>query len=432
MITTTIVGAVYLALQAQLYLAALLVALVAFYQVIWLIGYVEKTNKDLARLLSAIKYSDYSQSFTDGKRGRSYDELSQAFRRVMDSFRETRSEKETNSRYLETVMQHIGVGLISFTADGSVYTINTAAKRLLRVPYLKNIESLRSFNNDIVDTLYGMRYGDKKLVNIVDDDELLQLVVHATEFKIGDDLFKLVSIQDIQHELDEKEIEAWQKLTRVLTHEIMNSVAPISSLAATANSLLDETTETDLLTSDSMVDVRSAVKTIERRSRSLLHFVNDYRKLTRVPVPNFKIVSVQTVFDDVLELLIPSVTNSELTIEQDINPPQLEVAIDQELIEQVLINLVKNAIQATADTSSPTIRLEGKIDRRGRAVIRVIDNGKGIVEEAIDKIFIPFFTTKKDGSGIGLSLSREIMRQHGGSIGVSSTPNERTAFTLRF
>ncbi|NND70147.1 MAG: GHKL domain-containing protein [Rhodothermales bacterium] len=432
-IAATITAAVVLAFTVRSYPAAILVGLLALYQTFWLISYVEKSNLDLARMLAAIRYSDFSQSFSGAQRGKSYQALSQEFRAIMDNFREERSEKETNFRYLQTVMQHVGVGLISYKADGTVNLINTAAKRLLRVPYLKNIDALKPLSSELVDTLRELRYGDKKLVQIVDEDELLQLVIHATEFKQGDVFYKLVTVQDIQSELDEKELEAWQKLTRVLTHEIMNSVAPISSLASTANELLQETDASDsAITHTHMEDVRGAVQTIERRSESLLNFVNDYRKLTRVPQPDLGIVRVSDLFEDLRRLFQHTLNEKGVDVQQSIVPPELEIAADGELIEQVLINLVTNAIQAVSESEKPWIQLEARIDRRGRAVIQVVDNGRGIVDEAIDKIFVPFFTTRKDGSGIGLSLSREIMRQHGGSIGVVSTPGTRTVFTLRF
>ncbi len=436
LISASILGAVILAVNYSAYFAAVVVGLLALYQVARLIHYVEKTNFDLARMLSAIRYADYSQNFSSGRRGKSFEDLSAAFRSVMNDFRKTRSEKETHYRYLHTIMQHVGVGLISFKQDGSVNLINNAAKRLLRVSHLKNIETLHSFSPILVDILKTLKYGDKKLVKIVDDDELLQLIIHSTEFKLGEDLYTLASIQDIQSELDEKEVEAWQKLTSVLTHEIMNSVAPISSLAGTASNLLEESyagvPAAEVVTGDTIADVRGAVKTIARRSESLLHFVDDYRKLTRVPRPNFNIVSVNTLFNDVHELLDRRMTDAGITFSKNIVPPDLEIAADSELVEQVLINLVSNSIQALAETVDPSIILDACIDRRGRATIKVIDNGRGIVKEAIDKIFIPFFTTRKEGSGIGLSLSREIMRQHGGSIGASSIPGERTVFTLRF
>jgi nitrogen fixation/metabolism regulation signal transduction histidine kinase len=438
LLAATMVPAVYLFINTTSYVAAAIITLVAVYQVGALIRYVEKTNHDLSRLLRSIRYSDFSQSFTGEGRGKAFAELGASFREVMTDFRATRAEKEESYRYLQTVMQHVGVGLLSFKQDGTVNLINTAAKRLLRVPFLKTVYALDGVSPTLVETLFRLRSGDKALVKVVDGDELLQLVVYATEFKLRDDRYTLVSIQNIQSELEEMEIEAWQKLTRVLTHEIMNSVAPIASLASTANDLLDEaamplaSNGTAEEWAETINDVHGALQTIEKRSEGLLHFVNAYRRLTRVPRPDFKIFLIADLFDTIADLMEPQMQRRGIRFERSIQPDKLELTADLEQIEQVLINLVKNAMQAVSGTDDACVRLHARIDERGRAVIQVIDNGPGIVEEAMEKIFIPFFTTKKEGSGIGLSLSREIMRQHGGAISAVSYPNERTVFTLRF
>ncbi len=439
LLAATMLLALVLFFRTNSYVAAAIITLVVVYEVAALIRYVEKTNHDLSRLLRSIRYSDFSQSFTSAGRGRAFAELGEAFRDVMDDFRAARSEKEESYRYLQTIMQHVGIGLISFKQDGTVNLINNAAKRILRLRYLKTIHALGDFSPKLVPTLLRLRSGEKALIKVVDGDELLQLVVYATEFKMRDERYTLVSIQNIQSELEEMEIEAWQKLTRVLTHEIMNSVAPIASLAATANDLLEDV---DLPASgdgappdewaDTISDVHGALQTIEKRSEGLLTFVNAYRRLTRVPQPDFRIFPVADLFDTITDLLEPQMRAQGIHFRRSIEPDGLDLTADPELIEQVLINLVKNAMQAVVGTPKAEVRLLARIDDRGRAIIQVIDNGPGIVEEALDKIFIPFFTTKKDGSGIGLSLSREIMRQHGGSISAVSYPNERTVFTLRF
>lgn len=425
---------VYLVFETTAYAAAAAVGVVAALELRSFVLYVDKSNRDLARFLRSIRYSDFSQTFTSEARGGSYAELSGAFREVMAEFRAARAEKEEHYRYLHTVIQHIGVGLISIRQDGAIGLINNAAKRLLRVHRLKSVRSLSRLSEDLVETLLRMRSGDKTLVKIVDNDELLQLSLSATEFKMRGDLIKLVSIQDIQTELEEKEIEAWQKLTRVLTHEIMNSITPIVSLASTANDLLfdgDASGDGDL-SREALHDVRDAVRTIEKRGESLLSFVTAYRSLTRIPQPDFQILEVRTLFRNVKDLLRQAARDRGIAITTDANPESLTVTADPELVERVLINLVKNALEALEDVDEPKVQLTAKLDRRGRSVIQVVDNGPGIVAEAIDKIFIPFFTTKKEGSGIGLSLSREIMRQHGGSLTAYSEPGVRTVFTMRF
>jgi nitrogen fixation/metabolism regulation signal transduction histidine kinase len=424
----TLTGSIFLALGPGSMAAAVMLGGLAVYLGVSLVRYLERTARDLGRLLMSIRYSDFTQTFGGRDRGGVFRDLGGAFASVMEDFRAARSEKEEGYRYLETVMQHIGIGLISFRQDGSIDLINSAAKRLLRRPQLKNINDLDDFSPRLVGVLTSLAYGSKALVKVVDGDEVFQLSVYATGFKVRDVLFKLVSIQDIQGELDEMEVVAWRKLTRVLTHEIMNSVAPISSLASTAATLLEDSIEGD----EGIEDVRGAVRTIRRRSESLLAFVDDYRRLTKVPPPDFDIFSAADLMEDIKTLLKGEMAEAGVHFVSSVDPPTLELTADRQLVEQVLINLVKNAIQAIAGIVDPEIRVEAFIDNRAHAVIRVVDNGHGIVEEAMDKIFVPFFTTKKEGSGIGLSLSREIMRQHGGSISATSRPGERTVFRLRF
>lgn len=424
--------ALLLFLETTSYVAAALVALFAGVQLTGLIRYVEHTNEDVARLLRSVRYADFSQTFTPLKRGAAYADLTQALTEVMDDFRKARSEKEEHYRFLQTVMQHIGVGLITFREDGTVGLINTAAKRLLRVPHLKSIHAAAAFSPALVRTLLRLRSGERALVKVVDDDDLLELSVSATVFKLRGEQYTLASIQNIQSELEEKEIEAWQKLTRVLTHEIMNSITPIASLAATVNELLAEETAGDVPDAETLGDVRGAMQTIERRSESLLGFVNAYRSLTRIPRPNLQIFPAQQLLGDMERLMRPQMEARGIAFVTHLDPATLDLTADPHLVEQVLLNLVKNAMDAATGLPDAEVRVEVGLDDRGRPTFQVIDNGPGIVPEAMDKIFIPFFSTKKDGSGIGLSLSRQIMRQHGGTLTAHSEPDQRTVFTMRF
>jgi signal transduction histidine kinase len=263
-------------------------------------------------------------------------------------------------------------------------------------------------------------------------------MVYATEFKIRDQKITLVSIQDIRNELEEKEMEAWQNLIRVLTHEIMNSITPISSLASTVNDLVKNTYNSknlDIKDNDrqeQISDIYEALQTIQKRSQGLLHFVDNYRDISNIPKPSFQIFLISELFERVIKLMQTDIDNNEISFKATIEPQSLELIADSELIEQVLINLILNSIQAVKGRKDARIDLEAGLDGRGNVIIKVIDNGSGIAEDVIDKIFIPFFTTKKNGSGIGLSLSRQIMRLHGGSISAFSKPNETTVFTLKF
>jgi signal transduction histidine kinase len=450
---------IYLLTQTAFVVTPFIVVLLIVTQIYSLLHYVQKTNRETARFFDSIKYSDFSQSFRSTMKGSSFEELNNAFSKVIEEFRKTRAEKEEHYRELQIVVQHIGIGLMAFTRDGKVELLNTATKKLLKVNNIKNISELSHVRPSLVAALGEIKAGDKVLIKIAIDNEMLQLSIYATEFKLRERQYTLVSLTNIQSELEEREMEAWQNLIRVLTHEIMNSVTPIVSLSATASSLLNATvgekgererkpntgaidnephhnsTTVDLpsekINAESLQDVKAALDTISKRSEGLLHFVDNYRNLTRIPVPNFQIVKVVELFDRIEKLFSDRFNKKNIHYVRSVEPLNLELTADPDLIEQVIINLVMNSIKALSATASPMIKLIGKVDERSETIIQVVDNGHGIPEELLEKIFIPFFTTHKDGSGIGLSLSRQIMRAHKGGITVHSEPDKETVFTLK-
>lgn len=428
LLSGSLFGFFYLVFQSTLYATLLILGAVCIYQIYALLFYVEKTNRDLSRFFDAIKHSDFSQSFTGAGLGSSFDELKTAFGEVITKFQRARADKEEHFRYLQTVMQHVGIGLISFQPNGEVELINSAARRLLRVPHLKNIHALENLSRPLVTKLLAMKSGERALVKVEDKSELLQLAIYATEFKMREQKFTLVSLQNIQSELEEKEMEAWQNLIRVLTHEIMNSVTPIASLAATLHDMLPPVPPQN----EAASDVSEGLQTIRKRSEGLLHFVDAYRNLTRIPKPNFHVVPVKTLFEQVRQLMRAQVAAKAIALTVNIAPESLEVTADPDLLEQVLINLLLNAIQAVEHRADARIALRAFLDERGRVNVQVSDNGPGILPEVLEKIFIPFFTTKQGGSGIGLSLSRQIMRLHRGTISAHSIVGGETVFTLRF
>ncbi|MBN2429837.1 MAG: ATP-binding protein [Acidobacteria bacterium] len=431
----TLVLFILLFMETEQYITMALVAAAIVAQFISLIRYLDRSNRQLARFLDSIQHEDYTQTFEKADGDASFQELNAAFKAVMDKIRQTRTEREHQRRYLQTVIQHVGIGLIAFRPDGHVELANNAVRGILRVHHLKNIHTLASFSPELVQTLLQMRSGEKKLVRVQLPEDQLQLALASTVFKQRDQLYTLVTIQDIRMELEEKEMEAWQKLTRVLTHEIMNSVTPIASLTSTVTRMLGENDNVpqDLrLDEETVADIHAALNSIQRRSEGLLHFVETYRSLTRIPRPNFQIFNIHELFDRVERLLMPQLEEKSIPLGVEVVPPNLTLTADPDLMEQVLLNLLLNAAQALDSTADPRIRLSARLDAGGRVNIQVSDNGPGILDEVMEKVFIPFFTTKPSGSGIGLSLSRQIMRLHGGTISVRSRPNEGAIFTLRF
>lgn len=422
--------------RTRLYGALIITGFLIIYQVYNLIYYVEKTNRDLTHFFESIKYKDFSQSFKDNVQGSSFSELKSAFNEVSNAFKKARFEKEEHYHYLQTIVQHVGIGLIAFQPNGDVELINTAAKRLLKVQRLKNINSLEFLGKHLVDTMFRLKTKEKALVKIVNNNELLNLILFATEFKLRGQDFSLISIQNIRTELEEKEIEAWQKLIRVLTHEIMNSVTPIASLASTINELIQESIVTfeqkQKANTETLDDINQGLQTIFKRSKGLLHFVDAYRNLTLIPKPKFRIFYLKELFIRVEKLMHANINEKKVHFKMFIEPQNLQLSADQELIEQVLINLLLNSIQAVDTQKEASIELNAHLDSYGKTLIQIKDNGPGITEENLEKIFIPFYSTKEGGSGIGLSLSRQIMRLHKGTISVYSEPSVETIFTLRF
>jgi two-component system nitrogen regulation sensor histidine kinase NtrY len=420
----------FVLLRTTLFAAAILLGLLIAAQVTGLFRTVDRTNRDLTRFFDSVRFDDFSQTFRGKSPGGSFADLHAALARVIEAFRAARADKEEQALYLQTVVQHVGIGLLVFQPDGEVELINNAARRLLKIPLLKNIRNLEEAHPGLPETLCGLKPRDHSLVKVEAGDEQLQLLLHAAEFKQRGRDFTLVSIQDIRGELEEREIEAWQKLIRVLTHEIMNSMTPISSLATTVEDLIDKScAEGD---PENLNDIRGALRTIQRRSEGLLHFVDGYRNLAQVSKPDLKFLPAADLFAQVAQLLRTRLDECGVRLVTFSNPARLEVLADPNLLEQVLINLILNACDAVSGQAHPHIELTASLDERGRPVIQVRDNGAGIAPENLDKVFVPFFSTKEGGSGIGLSLSRQIMRLHGGSISVTSKPGRETVFTLRF
>lgn len=394
----------------------------------FLFKYFKTFNNDLLRFFDSIKYSDFSQSFTPKITGSPFDELYSSFGIVFENFQNARNEKEESARYLNTVVQHIRTGLIIYDLDGEIVLINNAAKKILNVTHIKNISSFKIQHPLLLDKLYSLKHGERALIKLSINYERLQIFINAAHFRKNDKLYKIASLFNIKSELEEKELETWQSLIRVLTHEIMNSATPISSLAKS----LDDILVSESIDKESFEDLKLGLQTIQKRSDGLIHFLNNYRNLTKIPLPDFSIVSAESLITNVITLMKKKLDENKIMVSVLVEPKTMELTIDPKLIEQVLINLVLNAIDATKEVENKTIAIKAYYSQNSKGTIEVSDNGCGILEEVQDKIFIPFFTTKQEGSGIGLSLSRQIMNSHNGTITLISTPQKGTSFILVF
>ncbi len=421
--------------QPKWYIASVISAFLVLIMIISLIRFVERTNRDLGNFLLSIKNKDFSSIYSAKYSDKSFAPLHDAMNEVMYEFRNVRIEKEIHYQYLQMIIEHINVALICFDAEGDIHLVNQAARDLFNTKRLTRIDAIGKVDKKLLEAVKKSDTEHGSLIKTLIRGEMVGLSLKGTVFKVKEKTLKLVSLQNIKTELEEQELESWQKLIRVLTHEIMNSVTPVSSLSTAINEMLNRNGQgiSDLteLDQNDLEDMLEGMKTIEQRSKGLLDFVGTYKNLTRLPKPAFTKVRVLPLLKHLKTLMKPELEKWNINLQIRSSEKDLVIDADHEMIERVLINLIMNAIDALHRVEDPTITIEVG-SREHQTFVTVRDNGRGISPEDIDRIFVPFFTTKKQGSGIGLSLARQIMRLHKGSITVKSEPGQFTAFTLRF
>ncbi len=403
-------------------------------QLVYLFWFLQKVNRDIIKFITAIKYDDVSIGFNKNKKvDKSFEQLHYELNQIIKDISEVRSEKEIEHQYFQNTIKHIGTGILAFDDSGKIEICNDAALNLLKKHNFKTISEVEKVQTGLADIFKSIKPGNTKLLKLNIDNEIVQLTVKAANFKIKDRKIKLLSLQNIKSEIDQSEVAAWQKLIRVLTHEIMNSVSPIKLLSS---SLIDMFEEDEKIKTIEDIDNKTiedsvlGLKTIRKRSTGLSNFVETYKNLTQIPKANFSEFKIIHLFDHISTLLKNDLEQKSIDFNYNCTPKDLIVNADEKLIEQVLINLIKNASEALLGCEKPKINIDTELIN-DRVLIKVSDNGKGISPEVLDNIFIPFFTTKEKGSGIGLSLSRQIMHLHGGNISVKSEP-DNTIFTLHF
>ena len=421
------------ALVKEWYMVEIIVVPLIIYQFFEYYRFHKKAQIEIEQFVESVHYRDFSRHFDVKQAPSELQPFRSGFNQINSTFKVISKEKETQYLHLKTILEIVDTGILSYEAEsGEILWMNESLKNLLQIPYLKTIHSLAKRNEVLYKEVINLSSGNNVVVSIPREKETIKIQLSATAFQNENKKYKLIAFQNINEALDENETNAWQKLLRVMTHELMNSVAPISSLADTLKSLVAEASQKKDFNVDSYQDIETGISTIKKRAEGLLKFTETYRSLSKITSADINEVLVIELFEHITQLLQPTIEKNKIELEIILKGPLLSLKADANLIEQVLINLLLNAIDAIKEKEQPKIILSAYRNNFDKIIIKIVDNGSGIPSDVIDKIFIPFFSTKKTGSGIGLSLSKQIMLLHKGSIQVQSNVNEGTAISLVF
>jgi two-component system, NtrC family, nitrogen regulation sensor histidine kinase NtrY len=433
----TIGTSVFLLLKTML-AYAVLVLVVLIYQVWELLRFITKSNFELDQFIESIHYRDFSRHFDVKNAPEPVKDLRKGFNEINSTFKLISREKEMQYIYLQKILELVETGIISYEVEsGELIWMNDSFKKIMGIPYLKTIHSLEKRDAQLYQDILSLKPKENKITSIVTDKNPIKILLSATAFQTDDKIYKLIAFQNVNEVVDETESQAWRKLLSVMTHEIMNSIAPISSLADTLNyrlsALNSQQTDNSKMSPYLLDDLQVGIETIQKRSEGLLKFAETYRNLNKITTLNLKKVYARDLFENLYQLMHPTLEAKNIELEIILKNPDLQLDVDTNLIEQALINLLVNAIEAVKEVEhAKKIQLSAYISPNNKTILKVADNGSGMSEEVLDKIFIPFFSTRKSGSGIGLSLCKQIMMLHKGHIQVQSVEGEGTAFSLQF
>lgn len=403
--------------------------------IISLISFLNSTNRKISYFLESVQNNDSALLIPENITGKSVRELVEGLNKINEQIQHLKIENQQREQYFQTLLEHVATGIITFNEKGFVLHANSSVKKMLSVEVLTHVHQLERISLSLYQSVLNIKPFEQKLVSIVTERGTIELSLKATSFRTQNEELMLLSVQDIRNELDEKELDSWMKLIRVLMHEIMNSIAPITSLSESLSQLFTVDGREILPEDVNEKTIRTTVRglnVIGEQGNGLIKFVDSYRKLTRLPKPEKKLFKAESLVSRIRVLYNSFENSDKVKMSVSINPPDLDLFADENLIAQVLLNVVKNALEAVGQKEEGQIRIVVDVAGNGRPEIQVYDNGPGIPPEILEQIFVPFFTTREKGSGIGLSLSRQIMRLHGGSRQVRSVPDKETVFTMGF
>ncbi|HEU5292982.1 MAG TPA: HAMP domain-containing sensor histidine kinase [Cyclobacteriaceae bacterium] len=391
-------------------------------QVTELIFHITRFTRNITVFLESVRQRDFSIHFTETKNDKHLNNLYESLNALTTLFKKISVEKEIKHRYLETLVKHVSFGIISFDEHENVMLVNEAFKKLSGIVGLEKLSQVQAKNPLLSKEITALQPGKKKVIKLPIDNKMITLSLYSSEFKLDEQAYKLVSVQNITNELSATEIEAWQRLISVLTHEIMNSISPITSLSSSLHELTSKEPP-----DQHWKTVHTGLDAIKTRSEGLLNFTQRYRKLTQVPTPEFQTVQVNDFIGHIIRLVQPEIEKRSINIKTEIQAAK--ATFDPALAEQAIINLIQNAIDAMENTPHASIFVS-VLQQSDRIRFAIQDNGPGINAQDLDNIFVPFFTTKKNGSGIGLALARQIAILHGGEIAVQSELGKGATFVV--
>ncbi|MCU4176052.1 sensor histidine kinase [Carboxylicivirga sp. N1Y90] len=396
---------------------------------VWnLIYSVRKTNRELAKFIQSFGFGDTTIHFHNQDKDVSFGDLFKAFNQVVGSFRQLKIDKEKEYLFFENALKNLGVAIVVVNEHGNVLMTNDALLKMLNIKYLHRLEKLNGFKSGLAIELLKLQPNQQKLVELIVDGRLLQVALTSVLMKQEQKTLRLLAFQDIRSEIEEKELESWQKLIRVLTHEVMNSLSPVNILSASLMQRFNPENKSIELNQDEQQEIHEALDAIHSRSKGLTRFVESYRSMAGLKSAQTAACNINALLSRIQVLFQSEMKADNISLEIRIED-KIEHQIDEKLVEQVLINLVKNSREALSNKGK--IVLRATKENLG-LIISVSDNGKGIPKDELDKVCVPFYTTRKGGNGIGLALSRQVMRLHGGQLKIQSEEGEGTEVSLQF
>ena len=425
---------VYLVRNTQLWFTITGVTIILLGSIISLYYYINEIRDDIKRFILAVKTRDHTLNFKNKATKGSFPELYESFNEIIQIHRDIQLEQDAIFQLIKTILEQVPVGVIVAKKNknnlekSEISFFNIAASNLLNVPAYSYWHRFEEHLPIFAAEIDKIKQGGKRFLELKIQDKFIQLSIEVIPLNLYGADHIIISFQNIKDEIEQKETEAWNRLIGVISHEILNSITPISSLSDTANQMIADKTSLDF---EDLEDLKPALQTIKRRSEGLLDFVKDYRLIAELPTPNAEQHSVGEILQHVKVLMQPMVSAKHIKLQVLQTASKISLQVDFKLVEQALINLITNSMYALEETEQPVIEVTYRL-AHNKVYLDVVDNGKGIDTVNIDKIFVPFYTTRKNGSGIGLTITRNIMKMHRGSLEVDSTPNLRTTFSLVF